>query len=311
MLTLEQKNIIDGCLLGDGCLIISKSGKNPYFSYCSKNKDHVEYVFKYFKNLCNYSEIKETSYFDIRTQKTYTRFVFITKCLEELMPIYLNWYREKGKNIIPDDLVLSELNCLFWYIGDGGLVRSFRSNHSLRSESLKLSTHCFDVDDLSKKIIPQLKEFEAKVYFSENKPVILIPRRKVKDFLTYIGPCPVPSYSYKWNYTEYINKIFENKIEPICSEVLSEIMVLYKNGMSFCGIAKKYNLEPNRVKYYLIKSGIYIKGRDKVKRKLSHDEIVLLKKMKDEKIPWTLIEDKFKLKRHLLWYYIKTINNSK
>ena len=49
ILTEEQLQVLDGAMLGDGSLIIHKQGKNAYFSYLSKSKQHVEVVGNYFK----------------------------------------------------------------------------------------------------------------------------------------------------------------------------------------------------------------------------------------------------------------------
>ena len=43
-----QKEVLYGALLGDGSLITHKNGKNSYFSYLSKSKQHVEYVMGHF-----------------------------------------------------------------------------------------------------------------------------------------------------------------------------------------------------------------------------------------------------------------------
>jgi len=38
ILTKEQKEVLDGALLGDGCLCLHKGGINAQFSYLSKSK---------------------------------------------------------------------------------------------------------------------------------------------------------------------------------------------------------------------------------------------------------------------------------
>ncbi len=305
MLTEKIKNIIEGCLLGDGSLIISKNGKNPYFSYRSKNKDHVEYVFDFFRDFCNYNEVKVGSYLDERTNKVYTSYYFITKCAEDFLPIYNKWYGEGEKNVIPEDLVLDNIKCLLWYLGDGGISRSSRT------EYIKFATNCFDFDSLQKTIIPQLAEYDAKIYLSDNQPIILLPRRRCKDFLYFIGSCPVESYQYKWNLTEYKNKKYENKIDKLSPETIKKICELYIGGMSYKKISEEFNLEHNRVKYYLVKEGIYVNGRDKLKKKLSNEDILKVKKMRDDSIPWRDIESLFNIDRYTLSYYIKSVDKRK
>ena len=47
-LTEEQKQVLIGALLGDGCLYLPPKGKNAQFIYTSKSRQHVEYIEQYF-----------------------------------------------------------------------------------------------------------------------------------------------------------------------------------------------------------------------------------------------------------------------
>ena len=49
ILTKEQKEVLYGALLGDGCLYLHRNGKNAQFTYLSKSRQHVEYVGNYFQ----------------------------------------------------------------------------------------------------------------------------------------------------------------------------------------------------------------------------------------------------------------------
>jgi hypothetical protein len=48
-LTKEQKEVLYGALLGDGCLYLHRNGKNAQFTYLSESRQHVEYVGNYFQ----------------------------------------------------------------------------------------------------------------------------------------------------------------------------------------------------------------------------------------------------------------------
>lgn len=241
-----QKDVLSGSLLGDGSLIIHKNGKNAYFQYLSKSKQHVEYIAKYFNNMITNAGIYDSSYYDNRTNKQYFSSAFKTHTNKVFTNIYNEWYVNK-KKIIPKNLQLNPTICLVWYIGDGGIIRSNRS------EFIKISTHCFNKESQENILLPQLKDFDASLMKTDNNQYfIYIPHRKESDFLEYIGKCPFSDYQYKWNYKKYKNKPPTNHT---CKE--KEFCDLFKRGMTYYSIAKKFGIEPNAVKYYLIKNGLY------------------------------------------------------
>lgn len=81
---------------------------------------------------------------------------------------------------------------------------------------------------------------------------VYIPHIKVKEFLAYIGDCPFEEYKYKWDYKEYKNKPANDH-----TGLENEFIELFKQGLSYYGIAKIYNIEPSAVKYYLVKNKLY------------------------------------------------------
>lgn len=105
-------------------------------------------------------------------------------------------------------------------MGDGYL----NSNGNKTSQELIFSTDCFVKEDLETILLPQLKEFEPHIRGSRNKFHIVIPHKKIKDFLNYIGSCPVEEYKYKWAFRDYKHKGFENKEEKIKKLLLLIIM---------------------------------------------------------------------------------------
>lgn len=250
-LTEEQKQVLYGALLGDGSLILHKNGKNAIFSYTSKSKQHVEYVSNSFKKYWSGEGIKLCTYYDSRTNKEYCRYVMRTYTNEFFTDEYKKWYKN-GTKTIPKDLRLTPLMCKIWYIGDGGIC------HSHKSEWIKLSTQCFSKEEQEEILLPQLSQFEAtlmKADISKDKQrqyYIYIPHRKEKEFLDYIGECPFDDYLYKWRISEYKNKMPKNH-----QSKEREFCEMYLSGMTYYAIAKNFGIEPNAVKYYLIKNGLY------------------------------------------------------
>lgn len=197
ILSPEQSQILNGCLLGDGWI----SKKNFDFGYLSSKLDHVECIFEIFREFIpkRYKNgPKKYSYFDKRYEKTYTNYSFYTQRNITFLRLRQKWYPQ-DKKIVPRDLRLSPLTCLWWYIGDGTLNPT--------QQYILLYTNGFEENDVNF-LINLLNELEFESHSFEFKKknkieyTIRIPRRKVKKFLDYIGACPVSSYNYKWHYRE-------------------------------------------------------------------------------------------------------------
>lgn len=95
---------------------------------------------------------------------------------------------------MPRDLKLTPLVCRQWYIGDGCLKKPRRGG-----PYITLATDAFPVLSV-KWLVGQLVNlrFRATRWKSENE--ISISAYSTKDFLDYIGECPVECYQYKWDY---------------------------------------------------------------------------------------------------------------
>lgn len=236
-LSKYQRDIITGALLGDGCMALFKHARNACFTYTSKSAEHVKFVCSsLFEFSTKAQKWREASVFDKRTYKTYTRIVFRTANNIAFTKIYNQWYPE-GKKIIPENVVLNPTICLIWYLGDGTLC------HSKRSAAIYLCTDCFEKEQIEKILIPQLSMFEATLKeHDKNKWRIYIPRRKIKAFLDYIGPCPFKDYAHKWDYTDYKNTfvIYNPEIEQ-------NILRFFSDGISPGTIAKYYKIDRTTV----------------------------------------------------------------
>ena len=245
-MTAIQKEVLNGALLGDGCLYLHKNAVNANFQYTSKSRQHVEFVTSFLKDQWSGKGITGDSYFDKRTNKTYYRFSYRTYVNKTFTNEYYRWYIS-GVKIIPHDLILTPLTCLIWYLGDGCI------NRANRSEFIKIATHCFAKEDLEGILLPQLKNFEASlIKAKDDQYFIYIPHRMEELFLNYIGECPFSDYEYKWNYKKYkysLPKNHKGYEKDFCN--------MFMQGMTYYSIAKHFGIEPNAVKYYLKKHGLY------------------------------------------------------
>ena len=246
-MTDEMYQILRGALLGDGSLCMSKNSVNASFRYSSKSKQHVEFVTKEF---LDYGQISEKDRYDKRTQKYYHQCLYYSKAAEVFTKEYYKWYINDVKHI-PNDLVLTSLMCLIWYIGDGCLRGSSSSN----TQDIILATNSFDKNEIEKILLPQLNEFEAKLYLVKNEQyTIRIGKRKnVVSFLNYIGECPFEDYAYKWVIKEHVKA---GAGDSLFFDDENEVIFLYQYGFSSGQIAKIFGCSDSNVLYVLNKNNI-------------------------------------------------------
>lgn len=242
-----NQEILDGCLLGDGCLYLHKNCKNACFAYTSSQRDHAYFIFESFKQYTTEryknGPVKRLV-FDKRTNKTYTTYQFRTKVLDIFTEQYERWY-QKNKKAIPEDINITNTALLYWYIGDGSL-------HKIHN-SIKLSTDCFSFQEV-KKLCINIAKYEPKIFKNNNKPTINIPRKNVPNFLLDIGDNYPPCYAYKWDYKDYKN----NPPRFITKETFEEIKVEYlKKEKTIYKLSKEYNVAINSIKNYLKNIGLY------------------------------------------------------
>jgi len=207
-IALNEKfnNIIDGCLLGDGC--ISKKT----FNYTSTSYKHVKCVydkiFKFgfinkihkYKNNRNKIKLRD-GIINIKPASYVYTYSITNKII--FPPIREKWYKN-GTKIVPRDIKLTKITCLLWYLGDGTLSISNNGKNLI----LTLCTNGFDLKDhkiLRKKITNDLR-LTAQIsktgrikYNGEVEYVLKLYSVNAYNFLKYIGRCPVSDYKHKWD----------------------------------------------------------------------------------------------------------------
>jgi len=186
----KAKQWIDGELLGDAYLR-SQSKYSASFSYGSKYKEYINYISDTLKSF----GIKQSGGIHKRYYKKGNCYTYNYSSLSyiELLPIRKRWYPQ-GKKIIPKDIRLTPLICRQWYIWDGYL-----QHRKERKPSIELSTCGFLITDV-KWLVKKLIELGFKATRWANHNSIGISVYSTKQFLNYIGKCPVKCYQYKWDY---------------------------------------------------------------------------------------------------------------
>lgn len=193
---LSQKAIewLDGELLGDGSL----QSRNPYsanFVYGSKYLEYAQYVSNTLKSF----GIEQAGKINKNYHKGTKGFTYHynSRYYKELLSIRKKWYIN-GKKIVPQNIKLTPLTCRQWYIGDGSLSRQ-----EGRMSHIRLATNGFLIEDaefLKNKLI----ELGFNTTRRNHGNRVAISAYSTKDFLDYIGKCPVKCYQYKWDYKRWL-----------------------------------------------------------------------------------------------------------
>ena len=183
-LSNEELEIINGCLLGDGCLYKRKYSASlsyscKYESICLSLKEHLP-------NLYTVNP-RKYSYIDARTNKLYSTYRIDSVSNFHFMELRNKWYPNE-KKIVPRDLILTPKMCYWWYLGDG----------SSGDSSLMLCTNGFTIDDVE--FLLSVFPVRATYYLTKKQqPIIHI--NKIEDrckFLEYIGNCRHVEYNNRW-----------------------------------------------------------------------------------------------------------------
>jgi len=176
----RTKEIIFGELLGNGNLT-SICDYSAYYQHSTNKKQYLEWLDVQLKLKSGIiHKIKKNIYH------------FYTYSYSQLKVIHLQWYNNKIK-AIPQNLILTPLMALHWYLGDGGKISK---------NIITIGTYNFHKNDLER-IMLQLHDFNPRLYYQcKNMPKGYGYRLAMNNnFLGWIGNCPEKIkdiYGYKW-----------------------------------------------------------------------------------------------------------------
>lgn len=186
---LSQKSIewINGELLGDGSLY-SYSPYSAGFTYSSKYLEYCQYVSDTLRSF----GIEQSGKIIKKNHKNIIHYGYHSRSYKELLPLYQKWYID-GKKAIPKNLRLTPLTIRQHYIGDGSLI------HQGGNTRIILCTCGFSILSVNW-LVQKLNNLGFKAMRQPSLNTIHISTYSVKNFLTFIGRCPVKCYQYKWEY---------------------------------------------------------------------------------------------------------------
>jgi hypothetical protein len=117
-----QKQVFEGCMLGDGGL--SVTGDTCRFCNADIHKDYLVWLQKQL-GVEGISKIDSVRY--SRNGKTFSIYCLRTRIVHSLRDEYKRWYpydvkgtyKNRNYKVIPRDIELTLIKVLLWYIGDG------------------------------------------------------------------------------------------------------------------------------------------------------------------------------------------------
>ncbi len=199
----EFCEIIDGEVLGDGCIFKKKSTNRDCYEYSfiagSIHEEYAQYLHDKIaiklKSRARISTVPPKYRENFGWSKKFYSVRFSSVVFKEF---YERWYPNGSiKHTIPDDINLTPVICLHWYLGDGSLDSRCKAHMF----DLSLHTENFKKDSIEKLADFLKKILNIKVSISRSKRKyykLRIHGNDARSFLEYIGKAPVRALAYKW-----------------------------------------------------------------------------------------------------------------
>jgi DNA-binding XRE family transcriptional regulator len=160
MLPRQLDEVITGTLLSDACIVLDR-GKYARYKLTAKDKNFL----LWFQRLSKRFSIKSFVSRENNSSRTFSLNIYVnTSPFPELEELRDKWYKkvnDETVKTVPRDLKLTPTTLLFWYLGDGSLIR--RKNDSNRVPFIVLATNNFSRVDINF-LIQKLKGLNLNFY---------------------------------------------------------------------------------------------------------------------------------------------------
>jgi hypothetical protein len=217
---------LDGELLGDGSLFVGKRYSNARFQLQPAYEGQARFaegsLFDFGGKTVSF--VRKVSGFRSSPSVVW---MYNTPRIPTITVQWKRWYPNHTK-AVPEDFILSQTSALHWYVGDGSLHK--------QNPRIVFCTDSFD--DLSvQRLMTQLRnnDFSPRLTKSSKKASrIELGVGDVEHFLHWIGPCPVPELSYKWE-----PQFRAKRNKWMSEEELVLLWQLHAEGMKIGDISRK------------------------------------------------------------------------
>lgn len=197
----EQKQIIEGCLLGDGS-ILSRCNINSYFTLdCIYEEfpNHLSRVLPFERVRLTTRKSKKVIFHGKKYNAKVAHRI-TTKYNKSLNEFRHVWYPD-GKKIVPCNLKLTPTVIKYWFYGDGSTSYIKYKNIIDAYVRISLCTNSFTIDECDFLVSEMKKKCNSEfgIYLSRGKPMLVtLKTSDVLNFFDYIGKCELDCFTYKW-----------------------------------------------------------------------------------------------------------------
>jgi len=190
-LSSEMVQRIEGELLGDGSVKPQKF--QSFFSFRTSDRNYAEWLAGFFVDngmpLIGQGVSTEQH---VSFGTSCTAHSFRTISTVQLHAVRQRWYDSQGRKHVPEDLEISPLRVLHWWIGDGsvrGECAGLLCTDAFALDEQKLLSHKLnETANLRSHVVPWGSYYR-----------IYIHSASMLDFLAYIGTAPFATTAHKWN----------------------------------------------------------------------------------------------------------------
>ncbi len=187
-----QREIINGCLLGDGRLECRSKKENARLRihHGWKQKDLVFWKYKVLKNLVSCPPKKTICWKSLKDNKDYYSWYFHTLSLKEFKEFYQKFYQNRYKRL-PEKIfeILTPISLAVWIMDDGCCDR----------KSLILNTQNFSLmeNKILSKVLKKKFDLNSRINKDRDKWRLRLSRCDFLRLQNLIKPYIVSSMKYK------------------------------------------------------------------------------------------------------------------
>ena len=196
-ITLPQKRVLVGLLLGDGCLVSPNDGKTYrlQIEYSLKQKNYVNWIYQVFKDWVRTPpRVIEKKIGDI----AYRNYGFTTLSFAGLRFFGQHFYDSKKRKRVPKIIkkLLTPEGLAVWFMDDG-------SRKSKRHKTYNIHTLNFSQKDLRflQKVLREKFKIKTRIHrqgkYKKMRWRIYVMSESAKRFREIIEPFVLPSFRYK------------------------------------------------------------------------------------------------------------------
>lgn len=175
-------DIIEGNLLGDGCISTRIKSEKGFYCQEAKDRAYLEWLGRELSKKGIISRVRSVIHHSSYSKERKQYYALYTHSCPAFFELHKKWYVKEGeRNIkrIPLNIKLNARKVLHWYLGDGDLKRDKREEKGGRP-CIRISTNSFTRNEIVL-LIKRLKEdLGLRFYFS------CMHRREERDYVIYL-----------------------------------------------------------------------------------------------------------------------------